>query len=413
MTDVYDQGTNPFQFVDSISGTAATGKVKNLVPIAVNRQYHRKVQTKLAFAKNGLIGPDTFTEGNATQTAAGYPVIRKTDLSDSPGDSIRVGVLNNLSAAVSTGKVGNAQLVNAEAGLDFDDLVVKIMQWRQGVRTTGGAMDSQRNPFKPLAEIEMEVLSDWYAQIEDTSILYGLHYGWSPNLLREHGTTSCPPTATANLLFGNDLDTTRTIADLVATANADNVSAQTFELSQVYCEQNNFDPVSINGEPYWVALISPMAAFILSQDDRFHNAMLYARERGLTNPLFKNAEFVYANHIIFKYDKMRSVLAGYKPASLTVAGPPGAITEVSYTGIGGGITAAQLHQTMILGANAVALAEGQLKMAERIRAENDYQTIIGRAADGIFGTRRFDMRNPADTVTTNQSLLQIVNTVLQ
>lgn len=413
MTLAYDLTSYPFQFVDSIAGTAAAGKVKNLVPVAVNRRYHKKVQTKLFFSQAGMIGPDAFREGNATQTAPGYPVIRKDDLSASPGDSIRVGILNNLSAAVSTGKVGNAQLIEYEASLDFDDLVVKVMNWRQAVKTTGGSMDVQRNPYGPIESIEMEVLSDWHAQVQDTSILYALHYGWSPNVLREHGTTSCPVTVKTHTLFGNDwtMSTSRTIADMTG-GGADNVKAETFDIALAYVEQNNFDPVMVNGEPYFVALISPKAAGLLMKDSSFVNALLYARERGLSNPLFKRAEFVYANFVIFKYDKIRSILAGYNPAGLSVAGPPGAITEAAYTGIGGGLASTDLHQTLILGANAVALAEGQLKMAERIRKEDDYGSIIGRGIEGIFGARRMSWRDPADSANTNQSSLTIVNSVV-
>ena len=409
----YDLSSYPFQFVDSIAGTGAAGKTKNLVPIAVDRRYHKKVQTKTFWQKMGMIGPDTHQEGSVTQTAPGFPVIRKTDLEFSKGDSIRVGMLNNLSAAVSTGKVGNVQLVDYEVAADFDDIVVKVMNWRQAVKTTGGSMDVQRNPYGSPETIEEELLSDWHSQIFDTSILYALHYRWSPNVLREHGTTACPIAAAAHSLYGNDktLDTTRTVADIVGDGS-DNIGSLTFELANVYCEQNNFDPVMVDGEPFWLMLISPKAEMILFQDDKFRQAMLYAKDRGNQNPLFKRASIVYSNVIAFKYDKVRSIIGGYNPAGLTVAGPPGAITEAALTGIGGGVSASNLHQTYVLGANALALAEGQLKKAGRIRKEDDYQAIIGRGVEGIFGVRRADWLGPAGSTYTNQSVLRIVNTLV-
>lgn len=409
----YDLTTYPMQFVDSVAGTAAAGKVKNLVPVAVNRRYHKKVQTKTFFQKVGMIGPDNFQEGNVTQTAPGYPVIRKDDLSGQPGDTIRVGILNNLSAAVSTGKVGNAQLVDYEPSADFDDLQVKVMNWRQAVKNTGGSMDVQRNPFGSLEQIEMDLLSDWHAQILDTSILYALHYRWSPNVLREHGTTSCPIAAVTNSLFGNDMtmDTTRTIADMQG-GGTDNISADTLDIAATYMQQNNIDPIMVNGQPFWVALVSPKAMLILRRDSKLREAFLHAATKGTENPLFRYSEIIYGNVICFSYDKVRSIIGGYNPAGLSVAGPPGAITEAALTGIGGGLAYTDLHQTYFLGANALALAEGQLKMAGRIRKEDDYQQIIGRGIEGIFGVRRADWLEPAGSTYTNQSALRIVNSLV-
>lgn len=403
-------GTSSFNFVDSVSGTASSGNVKNLVPIAIDRQYHKSVQKKLFFTKTGMIGPDGHAEGTATQTAPGTPVIRKTELSNSPGDSIRVGLLRNLSTAISTGVVGATQLVDSEVGASFHDVTVKINQWRNGVRTDGG-INSQRNPYKPLEQIEIDLLSDWQSQIMDTSILYSEHYGFSPQVFRVLGHTDAAPTANVNTLFGNDLtlDTTRTIANIVATGD-DNVNARTFEVGALYMEQGDFDPVIIDGEPYWCAIVSPAGALRLLQDDRFRTAMLQAMERGKTNPLFKSVTFLYNNCMIYKYDKIRTILNGNNPAGLTVSAQ--VITEAVYTGIGGGVAATNLHATTFLGANSVMLAEGQLRMAERIRAENDYGNIIGRAVDGVWGAKRADFIPPGGGTNVNQSSLQIVNTLI-
>jgi hypothetical protein len=123
---------------------------------------------------------------------------------------------------------------------------------------------------------------------------------------------------------------------------------------------------------------------------------------------------VYSNCAVFRYDKIRTLLGGKDPAGLTVAsaGTTGTITQASYTGIGGGVTASQLHPTYFLGANAISLAEGPFKMAERIRKEDDYQSIIGRAIDSIYGTKRNEFKTPGAVLQTSQAILQIVNTVV-
>lgn len=402
--------TTPFQFVDSINGTASSGNIKNLVPIAVDRMYHKEVQKKNFFATHGMIGADTYREGDATQTAPGFPVIRKTTLAQNPGDTLRVGLRKNLAFTINTGKTGADQLVDNEVGWNFDDIAVRINQLRQAVRTDGG-INAQRNPYESFAQTEMSLLSDWHAQVQDTGILYAAFAGFAPHLFRELGTTACDPSIAKHVLYGNDesLTITRTQANLVGTGD-DNVNARTFELAATYMEQNDFDPVQIDGDGYWVGLVSPYAVAILMKDDRFRNAMLYAMERGKTNPIFRNVTFLYNNVMIYKYDKIRTVLGGNNPNSLTVGSK--SITEVAYAGIGGGVTSSQLHQTLFFGANAVMLAEGQLSRAERVRAEDDYGNIIGRAVDGVWGAQRADFIVPGGGTITNQSLLVNVNTLI-
>lgn len=407
--------TPAFNFVDSQFGTAATSTgIKVNVPVIVEKRYHRKVQAKNIFKKNGWIGDDTFGEGDNEQTVAGYPVIRKTNFSSGRGDTTVMAQRTNLAATGNVGKVMGAQLVDAELGWDVNYKKVKIEQWRQGVLTASG-MTEQRNPFdESLQETEEKLLSEWTANVQDNGIIYAAHYGHCPHLLRAYGTTNCPVAASSNYLCGNDttLDTSRTVANLNGDGS-DNLKGITFELADVYMRQNYFDPVKIDGSEYWLALISPMAALKLLRDSDFRNALQYARERGVDNPLFQHAKFVYGNCLIFESDKIRSLLGGYNPAGLTVssAGTSGTITEAVYTGVGGGITASSttIHQTLFFGANAVALAEGRMRMADRI--ENDYGQLIGRDADNIWGAQRMDWYDQTATLNNNQSLLQVVNTL--
>lgn len=402
--------STPFQFVDSQYGSASNQNIKSLVNVVVDRRYHREVQKKMFFMRPGMIGPDTYTEGGPMETAPGYPVIRKTQLSVDPGDTIKMGLRKNLSFGVNTGVTGATQLVDSEVGPDFYNQIVKVEQWRQGVRIDNG-MNSQRNPYESFEEMEMSLLSDWRAQVYDTSLLYAQHYRWAPHLFREYGHTNLVPTANPNTLFGNDTSytTTRTIADIVG-SGSDNIKGLTFEIGATFMEQSDFDPVIINGQPYWLVLCSPRAIQILYRDDEFRKSAHFARDRGDGNPLFRSAEFNYYNCLIFRYDKVRTILGGNNPAGLTVGSKT--ITEAVYTGIGGGVAATSLHHTIFLGANALCAAEGKFTMGERIRAENDYNQIIGRAVADIYGCKRADWASEDAATTTNQSSLTIVNTLV-
>jgi hypothetical protein len=407
--------TSPYSFVDSQFGSAAAGGtgIKVNVPVITDIKYHRKVQAKTWWKLKGMIGSDTYSEGGPESTAPGLPVIRKTDFAAKKGDTVIMHQRTNLATTNNVGKVGGFQIVDAEVGWDLNYQKVKIEQWRQAVRTNAG-MNEQRSPFsESFVETEMDLLSDWTAQVEDNGITYALHYGYAPHLFRQYGTSNLDPSPNVNTLFGNDLTmtTSRTIADLVGAS--DNLSALSIEIGENYMKENNFDPIMVGGDAYFVVLVSPRGKRFLMSDDRFRNAMLYARERGISNPLFQSDALLYSNCLIFEYDKIRSLLGGYNPNGLTVANAGAtnsAITEAVYTGIGGGVTYDQLHQTQFLGANAIALAEGPMKMAER--TETDYGIIVGRAADNIWGAQRMDWLDAAGANPANQSSLTMVNTLI-
>jgi N4-gp56 family major capsid protein len=396
---------NAFKFVDSQYGTASGNDIKKLVPVITDRMFHKQVQTKILWKKLGLIGEDTYNEGGNSETAPGFPIIRKTQLEVEQGDTIKMGLLTNLDAGVNTGKTGATQLVDAEAAFTFKNFSAKIERLRNGVRTDAG-MNKKRNPYKSFEEIEQGLLEDWAAQFQDTSVLYAMHYGYAPHMFREGGTgaTAYPPTACPNALYGNDLSTSRTVADL-ATGTTDVFKANTIEIARTFMTENHFDPIIVNGKQYFAGVISNRARYYFRQDNRFFDAMKYAMERGIQNPIFSNADLVFDNVILFTYEKIRTILAGKNPAGLTVSGT---ITEADYTGIGGGWAASDLQQAYFFGANAVAIAESDMR-GNLVRKEDDYENIIGRAVDMIFGVSRIDWVTEAGATPTNQGLLLMVN----
>ena len=404
----------PFKFVDSQFGTASGNDIKKLVNVVVDQQYHREVQIKNWFRQSGMIGEDPYQEGDGVQTKPGYPVIRKTQLQVNSGDTIKMGLRKNLSFSINTGIVGGFQLVDSEVGWTYDNQFVKIEQWRQGVRTDAG-MNAQRNPYgETFEQTEISLLSDWSAQQEDNGILYAAHSGFSPQLYRQYGTSNQAPTANVNTIFGNDqtLNTALTVANLDNTG-LDNPNEATFDIVDAYMNQLHADPVVAAGGKFWICLVSPKFILKWRQASNVRSAFQLARERGVDNPLFQAAEYIYGNCLIYSYDKIRTILAGNNPAGLTVTNAGTAtsqIVEASYTGLPSGVTSAQLHQMIVLGSNALCLAEGKMRMAERI--ENDYGQIIGRAADNIWGAKRADWNNEAGTIDTNQGGMTLVNTLI-
>lgn len=419
--------TTPFTFVDSQFGTAATSTGITLnVPKIWDIKYHKKVQIKTFFQGKGLIGPDTYTEGKYDVTTPGYPVIRKTDFQGKKGDTIIMHQRTNLDYTKNKGMVGQAsQLVNAEVGWDLNNKMVKMEQHRQAVLTVGG-MNEQRNPVtEPFVQTEDDLLADWTAQTIDSGLHSALHYGHSYHLFRGYYNASAAsgltPTANANTIFGNDQTlTAQTITSSTSLASyldpsgsRDNLGALTFELGERYMDELYADPVTIGGDAYWVVLVSSAAWHKMIRDKDIRDAMLWARERGIDNPLFKNSgAFIYSNCIIMKDERIRTLIAAYNPAGLSVANVGAynsTITESAYT-LPSGVAAGQVHQTYFLGANALALAEGRMRMADR--KEDDYGQFIGRDADNIWGASRMDWNDTTATFSNNVSSLCIVNTLI-
>ena len=418
MADFYSQGAQ-FQFVDSQYGTAATSTgIKVNVPVITDLKYHRRVQVKTWFKSHGMIGDDTFTEGTVEATAAGLPVIRKTDFQGKKGDTIKMHQRTNLAITTGVGIVGNNQLINREVGWDMNYKLVKVEQWRQGVLTVG-AMNEQRNPVnESFEQTELDLLSDWSAQVEDSGLTGALHYGQAYHLMRQYGvsggTTSLPaPAEHPNTIIGNDttLDTTRTISSLSAVGD-DDIKAITFELAETFCKQNYFDPIRVQGEEFFVALVPPKAVAKLKRDSEFRSAMYYARERGLSNPLFQLTNpLIYSNIAIFEYDKIRTVVGAYNPAGISVSNAGAynsSLTEVAYV-LPGGLASSKVVQVFFLGANALALAEGRMRMGDR--KEDDYGQFIGRDADNIWGASRMDFYDATGTFNNNQSSAKFVCTL--
>jgi len=259
----------------------------------------------------------------------------------------------------------------------------------------------------------MDLLSNWSAQVEDNGLTAALHYGHAYHLLRQYGTTNLPLIEFPNVVVGNDETLAQTAISALRGDGADNPSGKTIRLGYLYCTQNYFDPVIVEGDAYFICLASPQFINFLFQDLEFRQAMQYARERGITNPLFKSDTILYHNVLIIPYDKIRSQIGGYDPTGLSVSSGGTATTsytETAYTGIGSGLSSTQIHQTFFLGANALGLAEGPMRMAER--AENDYGQLIGRAADNIWGAQRLDWNDATGTFSNFQGGVKFINSIV-
>ena len=439
--------SSTINFVNSLSGSAANKSIKSLVPIVHDRIYHKQVQDKIFWRSRGLIGDDAFSEGGVTQTLAGFPVIRKTELNRTPGDHIVMGQLRNLvidvfnKTGVGGGVTGSTQLVDKERDWDFYHKKVQIECHRDAVRTDK-LMNAQRNPYKSLEEIEVELLSDGWAQMIDKSIFFALHWGQSPHFFRQLSTEAAvdpydlvaTPSAEVkarlnpNFLVGHDTTMTTYATSALAqtqmntsdtdfaTWRANNkLSPTTFEIMSAYARKNNWDLVNVDGRQYIVAIISPQAELQLRTNSDFRQSARDALLRGMDNWIFKKADYVFADCLIYVHNAINDIVGANRADVLSgdAVGGDSNIIELDVTEFvddASATVAGKICQIPFFGANAIALAESDMRMKSRI--EDDYGKILGRGVEHIYNCTRMDWFSEALTgptaVVANQSSGEIV-----
>ena len=404
-------------YVDSQHGTAAASKPKVNVPVIYDTKYHKKAQQKTWWKIKGMIGANSYASGSIERTDPALPVLRQTEFTAQKGDTMIIHQEEPMSYDhLATTIIGNAELINNEQAWGTNYQKVKIEEERTGLVSYAG-MQEHRNPYGESLESLMDSkLQDWTAMAVDTGLTYAMHYGQAPHIFRNFGYGTVVPTGNYHCLYGNDLTMTlsRTIAD-VSGNGSDNLKPITFDIAYSYAKQNNMDLVNINGGEYLVTLVSPKGLLCLRQDEGFRNSVMYARERGITNPLFSQSDgLLYGNCLIFEYDRgVRSIIGGYNPAGLTSANDGAynaTLTETAFTGIGGGLAYTDLHQTYFLGARGLMLAEGEMKSA-LVRQENDYGKIVGRASHNIWNAKRNDWLTETGTADNYANIIRIVNSI--
>lgn len=120
-------------------------------------------------------------------------------------------------------------------------------------------------------------------------------------------------------------------------------------------------PLKIAGSSYFVLLAHPDVVFDLSQDSTMQQANREARERGASNPLFREAELVYRNIIVMSNERV----------PIFTNGGAGAIAY---------------SNCMLLGAQALIQADGM--PAKIVENRDDYDDLIGLGWHLIAGWKR-------------------------
>jgi N4-gp56 family major capsid protein len=216
----------------------------------------------------------------------------KSQLEKGKGDRITIGLRKRLTGAGVTS--GQTLEGNEESLTTYSDNVT-LEQYRHAVRSEG-AMDEQRAVFEITDEQE-QAIKDWGAEKIDqlcfdaittspTKVLYLDNSG-------NFAGTGALATAKAALHATNSKITPNFISAIKAWALTGGNRAQV-----------PLRPLKVEGGNYLVLLVHPDVRFDLQANSNFQNAMQYAQERGMNNPLFKSAIGIWDNVVIHAHENI-------------------------------------------------------------------------------------------------------------
>lgn len=338
---------------------------------------HHQVQQSLFF--KDMIGRDNGEEDSKEFT--NYPIVEKTQLGKDSGDRITMSLVRqlNTSTTYNAGKTGVTQLVDSENTMSFYNTYVNISHWRDAVAIFG-KMTLQRTPFD-VRSVAKDLLAKEIAQFLDKGLFFALYCGYSPNVVREVGTSALLEKLPLNNVYGKDKSA------LTGVDVNDVVDTDLMERLSVAFVENNMNPIRFEGEECGLFIVHPRGFKSLRSDSLYQDANINGMPRSKDNPMFSRAKGKWANIYIAEHNQIDSA-KNY--GSLTVS--QDAITIAAYTAgsdTASGMAVTDIRMNLLLGANAVARAVA-LPSYMAARKEDDYGNLIGFGGGLIYGDRRAD-----------------------
>ena len=347
------------------------------------------------------------------QTPAGYPIVRVTDLSQGPGDTVSVDIFNILQGRPVT---GDEKLSGKMMNLTSSSMDIKINQMRGGV-DAGGRMTQQRT-IHNLRTVGRAALSGWWARLNDQIKL--VHFAGARG---SHNTPDwvvplasdpifsdimvnslLPPTfdkhfyagdaTSLNTLDGTDILTLNDIDKLRAAIDEMPVPMQPIMLPD--------DPAG-NDEPLYVLTVSVRQWHYLQNrtgPTAWRTFLQNARERGSKNPLFSGEPGMW-NGILIK--KMPRPIRFAPGEVVTVCTDSADATTTTATvdanlGVSGGVGYA-VDRALLLGAQGLAECWGQHSKSGSHMAwheeESDHGNTLEAPISAIGGWSKLRFRDSA------------------
>jgi hypothetical protein len=352
---------------------------------------HEQTQSQLFF--KDLIGKDKGGEGSLDSQTVNTPIVEKTQLGKESGDRISMSLVRQLATAdfYNEGKTGNSQLIDAETAMSFYNTDVYVGHWREGT-LINGKQTLQRSPFE-LKKVAKDLLSNTIAKQLDEGVFFAFYSGYSPNVVREIGTSTLLEKLPLNNIYGKNRSA------FSALETADVVDTELLELVSTIFVEQNINPIKYEGQNCGLFVIHPRGFKTLRADSLYQDANIHAMPSNKENPIFSRAKGRWGGIFIAEHS---SISTAFNYGSLTVTSDQIAIAAAT---LPSGIPAlTDLRMNLLIGANSIARAVALPEYMER-RKEDDYGNMIGFAGGLIYGDRRADWQIDDGTGSTykNQS----------
>jgi N4-gp56 family major capsid protein len=196
---------------------------------------------------------------------SGQPVSMKSDLLTKKGDTIHISQVLNLTG---DGVTDETTLEGQEENMDAREITMSPTWYRHAVAQTSLVARQINQDFRMKAQ---KLLSRWMTTKMDNSL-------WT---VANAGVAAGLESAIPQVLYGGS-----GVSDEDSLVAADTFNVALVEKAVAYLENNNIDPVVINGVPRYICLLHPFQAYNLKQDSDWIAAHKDALDRGINNPIF-------------------------------------------------------------------------------------------------------------------------------
>jgi N4-gp56 family major capsid protein len=245
----------------------------------------------------------TFWHNMEGPPGSSMPILRRDDLTQQPGDTIKFDITLALAGAGLTGDLAGSLLEGNEEALAFRQIAVAVDSLQHAVRWTKLGKVLIDHDMRGTA---LNQLRKWLAGKLDTAIF---------TELTGAGVTTLPTTAQ---WFAGTATTRDTVTDV---NGAGRLSLTDITEIKAYAQSNNkIEPlVTENGNEYFGLVVHPYTAMSLKRDDpKWAQAQREAGIDGPSNPIFTGAVGMWDGVIIYVNNRVpRSNNANATPIAVS------------------------------------------------------------------------------------------------
>jgi N4-gp56 family major capsid protein len=251
--------------------------------MAVGRKADYTAQVPAIWAKDLYAQAEKLTFWNRFEGGEGssMPIVRKDDLSQGPGDTIKYDISLALTGAGTTGDTTLSEGNEEEVKMRQISLIVGAI--KHAVRWSFLAENQITHDMRGIG---LNKLKRWLAGAIDNRNFYELTGGDVAAI----GTTGLTATTlpTTAKWFAGTATSIGTVADSDAVGRLKLGDISDFK---AYLQTNNLiEPLSMeNGDEMFGLVVHPYTALALKKDSSYQQAQREAQVRGADNPLFRGA----------------------------------------------------------------------------------------------------------------------------